>query len=66
LSTLALTQPAADRHAAQTGDFRRPLDATAATLPGDYPGEQPPTPFIQFGHHTIDGSVVRHQFGIAA
>jgi len=61
-----LTQSAPDRHAAQTGDFRRLLDATAPTLPGDYPGEQPPTPFIQFGHHTIDGSMVHHQFGIAA
>jgi hypothetical protein len=66
LSTFALTQSATDRHAAQTGDFRRLLDATVPTLPGDYPGEQPSTSFIQFRHHTIDGSVVRHQFGIAA
>jgi hypothetical protein len=66
LSTFALTQSTADCHAAQTGNFRRLLDATVATLPRHDPGEQPPTPFIQFGHHTIDGPVVRHQFGIAA
>ena len=66
LSAFALAPSAADCHAAQAGDFRRVLHATVPTLPGDYPGEQSPTPFIQFGHHTIDGSVVRHQFGIAA
>jgi hypothetical protein len=66
LPPFTLTQSAANCHAAQAGDFRHPLDATVPTLPGQYPGEQPPTPFIQFGHHTIDGPVVRDQLGIAA
>jgi hypothetical protein len=66
LSAFALTQPAADCHAVQAGDFRHQLDATVPTLPGNDPGEQPPTPFIQFGHHTVDGPMVRHQFSIAA
>jgi hypothetical protein len=60
LSAFALTQSAADRHAAQAGDFCHVLDATVPTLPGQYPGEQPSTPFIQFGHHPVDGPMVRH------
>jgi len=65
LPSFALTQSATDCHPIQAGDFRHLLDATVPMLPGQYPSEQSPTPFIQFGHHTIDGPMVHDQLGIA-
>jgi len=66
LPSFTLTQSAPNCHATQAGDFRHLLDATVPTLPGHYPGEQPPTSFIQFGHHSIDGPMVRDQLRITA
>jgi hypothetical protein len=42
------------------------LDATVSALPSHDSGEQPPTSFIQFGHHAIDGPMVHNQISIAA
>jgi hypothetical protein len=65
LSPFSLTQSAPNCHAAQAGDFRHPPDATVSMLPSQYPSEQPPIPFIQFGHYAIDGPMVCHQLSIA-
>jgi hypothetical protein len=65
LPQFTFTQSAANRHAAQAGDCRHLLDATVSMLPRQYPAEQSPTPFIQFGHHAVDRPMVRDQFGIA-
>ena len=49
----------------------RPVISTTCWMPpcprcrANIAGKQPPAPFIQFGHHAIDGPVVRDQLGIA-
>jgi hypothetical protein len=64
LPPFSFPQSAANGHAAQASDFRHLPDATVPMLPCQYPGEQSPTPFIQFDHHAIDGPMVCDQLNI--
>jgi hypothetical protein len=66
LSTFALSQASPNRHAVQSGDCGHLLDAAVPMLSGQHASKQPSAALVQFGHHAVDGPVVRYQFRITA